>query len=152
MPCRKALVQIHLNSQKATWARVRQQDRGGMASGKQYGLILPKSKGGSGLSAPSNKPKARGGVASAFGEDDSSSEGTYLFFKASVLHFLELRSLIFDSLLRISFLYQLGPCFIRILCFLGEEMCTDWMKKKLESTNQPKKKPSAETAEDEAAR
>ena len=39
-----------------------------------------------------------------------------------------------------------------ILCFLGEEMCTDWMKKKLESTNQPKKKPSAETAEDEAAR
>jgi len=79
-----------------------------MASGKQYGLILPKSKGGSGLSAPSNKARARGGVASAFGEDDSSSE--------------------------------------------GEEMCTDWMKKKLESTNQPKKKPTTETAEDEAAR
>ena len=48
---------------------------GSRMAGKQYGLILPKSKGGG---APS-KPAGRGqGVASAFGEDDSSSSGTYL--------------------------------------------------------------------------
>ena len=49
-------------------------------AGKQYGLILPKSKGGVG--APAGRGRgAKAGVASAFGEDDSSSSGTiqYLY-------------------------------------------------------------------------
>ena len=47
-------------------------------AGKQYGLILPKSKGGVG--APAGRGRgAKAGVASAFGEDDSSSSGTVLF-------------------------------------------------------------------------
>jgi len=79
-------------------------------AGKQYGLILPKSKGGVG--APAGRGRgAKAGVASAFGEDDSSSS--------------------------------------------GEEMSTDWMKKKLESANQAKKQPlkmTSESADAEAAR
>ena len=48
-------------------------------AGKQYGLILPKSKGGGG-GAPAGRGRGgKAGVASAFGEDDSSSSGTVLF-------------------------------------------------------------------------
>ena len=48
-------------------------------AGKQYGLILPKSKGGGAPAA--GRGRGGRGVASAFGEDDSSSSGTAPYLK-----------------------------------------------------------------------